>query len=77
MIYALNNVFLLYLFECLLYHCLMAVLDQTDHLLGPERLEVPLDHGEDRLDRVVVRLVRAVIDEPEAMIPHHLLRVLR
>ena len=63
-------------------HCpgresLVAALYVADQLLGPQCLEGVLDFGEDQLDRVQLWTVAPVVDEPEAQLPHGLLRPLR
>ena len=63
-------------------HCpgresLVAALYVADQLLGPQCLEGVLDLGEDQLDRVQLWTVAPVVDEPEAQLPHGLLRPLR
>ena len=77
MVYARYNVLFLDLFDCLSHQRLVAVLDQAHELLGPQRLEVSFHLAEHQLDWVVVRCVGHVVDEPEAVVAHGLLRALR
>ena len=69
-----NNVFLFDLAHCLFHHGLVAVLDEADELLGPQRLEVALHHAEHQLNRVVLGRVGDVEDPSEAEALHLFLR---
>ena len=51
-------------------HCLVAVLDQTHHLLSAQRFEFALDFLENVLDRLELEGVRDVEDPPKAEAPH-------
>ena len=76
MIHAGYNILLFCFLCCLRHHCLVAVLDESGQLLGPQFLEVALDLAEHELDRVVLRTVWDIVDPTKAEPPHGLLRPL-
>ena len=72
-----NYIFLLYLVECLLNHFFVRLARHAHELLGPELPEVVLDLAEYKFDWIVFRAIWHIIDEPEAVVPHGLLRPVR
>ena len=72
-----NYIFLLYLVECLLDHCLVRLADQAHEFFGPELPEVVLDLAEYKFDRIVFWTIWHIIDEPKAVVAHGLLRSVR
>lgn len=76
MVDALIHIFLLHTLNSLSYHVFVADGGQAHELPRPQGLELPLDHAEHHLDRVVVRLVGEVVDEAELEPLHLCLRSL-
>ena len=72
-----NYIFLLYLVECLLDHCFVRFAQHAHELLGPELPEVVLDLAEYKFDGIVFRAIWHIVYEPEAVVPHGLLRPVR
>ena len=77
MVNTIHDVLLPHRPHCSSCESLVATLYVADQLLGPQCLEGVLDLGEDQLDRVQLWTVAPVVDEPEAQLPHGLLRPLR